>query len=405
MAGVVIAGTGQAGYKCAESLRSEGYDKSITLIGAEKHFPYQRPPLSKAYMKGEMDEQRLKFRSDEYYGDHDLELMLGTNVTGIEPDARIVQLSSGKSLSYEHLVLACGSKLRKLNIPGADLDGVCSLQSIEDADDIASRVSAASHIVVIGAGFIGLEFAAVARGLGKKVTILEAAGRVMERVLPAELSAYYFNLHTSRGATIICNAAVTQICGNDGKVSAVRCGDGTEYEAGLVIVGIGANANTELAQDAGVTCDNGIVVDAYCRTSDAHILAAGDCTRFVHPFNGANLRLESVQNAIDQARTVAASITGKDKPYDVVPWFWSDQYDIKLQIVGLAEGCDTQILRGDMRQDKFSIYHYRGDRLRAIECINTPGEAILGRRLLASGISPTPDQAADTDFKLKSLMT
>jgi len=404
MAGVIIVGAGQAGYKCAEALRAEGYGKSITIIGAEQHFPYQRPPLSKAYMKGEMDAASLTYRSDEYYDDHDLKLVTGTQVIKIEPGARRVHLASGKTCSYGHLVLACGSIVRKLELEGAGLDAVCSLQTIEDADNIAQKLSETENVVVIGAGFIGLEFAAVARGLGKSVTVLEAGDRVMARAVPPALSDYYLKLHQSRGVSIICKASVTKICGINGKVSAVRCADGSEYKAELVIVGIGALANTVLAQEAGLTCTGGIVVDAHGRTSDAHILAAGDCTFFVHPFNGAAMRLESVQNAIDQARAAAATITGKDKPYDAVPWFWSDQYDIKLQMVGLPQGCDKQVLRGDMAQNKFSIYHYRGDKLRAIDCVNRPGEAILGRKLLGAGISPMPDQAADTGFNLKSLM-
>ncbi len=404
MAGVVIVGAGQAGYKCAESLRAEGYERSITIIGAEKHFPYQRPPLSKAYMKGEMDAERLKFRSDEYYKDHKLELVTGTRVSRIEPATRKLRLGGGETRSYEHLVLACGSVMRKLSLPGADLDGVCSLQTIEDADTIAQKLSKTENVVVIGAGFIGLEFAAVARSLGKSVTVLEAAARVMARAVPPQLSEYYLRLHASRGVSIICNAAVSEICGEGGRVSAVRCADGSTHDAGLVIVGIGANANMTLAQEAGLECKNGIVVDAHCRTSEAHILAAGDCTFFVHPFNGVSMRLESVQNAIDQARSVAAAITGKNEPYDVVPWFWSDQYDIKLQMVGLAQGCDKQVLRGHMEDNKFSIYHYHGDTLRAIDCINRPGEAMLGRRLLGSGVSPRPEEAADMDFNLKSLM-
>ncbi len=404
MTGVVIVGAGQAGYKCAESLRSEGYGKPITLIGAEKHFPYQRPPLSKAYMKGEMDAERLKFRADGYYADHDLKLVTGTKVTGIDKDARNVQLRGGKTLPYEYLVLACGSVLRKLSLAGAELDGVCSLQSLEDAGRIAQKLSQTEDVVVIGAGFIGLEFAAVARSLGKKVTVLEAGTRVMARAVSPGISAWYLDLHASKGVNIICNAVVQEIRGENGKVNAVSLADGTVYEAGLVIVGIGANANTALAQEAGLTCKEGIVVDAHCRTSDKHILAAGDCTRFVHPFNGQSLRLESVQNAIDQARTAASAITGKNIPYDVVPWFWSDQYEIKLQMVGLAQGCDDEILRGDMKSNAFSIYHYRGENLRAIDCINRPGEAILGRRLLGAGISPTKAQAADTGFNLKSLM-
>ncbi len=403
MSGAVIIGAGQAGYKCAASLRDQGYEKPITIIGDESHYPYQRPPLSKAYMLGEMDAERLKFRSDNFYADHNIALHLNTSAISIERTEKEVQLSTGERLDYEHLVICSGARLRKLNVPGAELEGVFGLKSIDDADAIAQQLENSRHVVVVGGGFIGLEFAAVASKLGKSVTVLEAASRVMARVVMPELSEYFQQVHKSHNVNIICNAQLLQIIGNNGRVSAIATSSGDEFAADLVVVGIGVIANAQLAEAAGLKCDNGVEVDDYCRTSDENILAAGDCTRFIHPSGGEKIGLESVQNAIDQARIAALSILGKETPYSAVPWFWSDQYDVKLQMVGLRTGCDLAIRRDD-GPDKFAIFHYRDEKLRAINCINNAGIALLGRRLLTAGISPTPQQAGDTDFNLKSLM-
>ncbi len=403
MAGVVIIGAGQAGYKCSSDLRDAGYEKSIIIIGDESHYPYQRPPLSKAYMLGEMDAERLKFRSDDFYGDHNIELRRKVSALSIDRAEKKLQLSTGEALGYEQLVICSGARLRKVNVPGAELEGVFGLKTIDDADAIAKKLDSARCVVVIGGGFIGLEFAAVAARLGKQVTVLEAADRVMARVVVPELSQYFQQLHKSHNVNIICNAQVSRIIANGDMVSAVATGNGDEFAADLVVVGIGVIANAQLAEAAGLKCDNGIEVDNYCRTSDKNIFAAGDCTRFVHPFGGGKMGLESVQNAIDQARIAAANILGKNISYSAIPWFWSDQYDVKLQMVGLSAGCDLQIRRGE-KADKFAIFHYRDEKLRAIDCINNAGIALLGRRLLAAGTSPTPQQAQDVNFNLKSLM-
>ncbi|CCQ74511.1 NAD(P)/FAD-dependent oxidoreductase [Magnetospira sp. QH-2] len=401
--GVVIVGAGQAGYQTAESLRQEGYEGSITVVGEEPHVPYQRPPLSKAYLLGETDKHRLKFRAEEYYGEHAIDMRVNMAVTAIDRAAKHVSLSDGTTLDYARLVLATGARVRTLPVPGGDLDGVLTLKTLDDVDHIERRLKTVENVVVIGAGFIGLEFAAVSRKLGKNVTVLEAAPRVMGRVVSETLSSYFEQVHRDHGVRIHCNAMVSELTGN-GMVEAVLCADGTSYPADLVVVGIGVIPNVALAESAGLPCANGITVDEFCRTGDPDIYAAGDCAVYAHPFADAPLRLESVQNAADQGRTVAAAIAGNPKPYETVPWFWSDQFDLKLQMVGLQNGCDQMVIRGDREAHKFSLFHFRAGRLRAIDSINKAADHIQGRKLLAAGKSPTPEQAADESFKLNSLL-
>ncbi len=401
---VVIVGGGQAGYQTAESLRGEGYEGRITLLGGEPYAPYQRPPLSKAYLLGNVDKQRLKFRAEQYYTDHAIDLQTGTTVVSVDRAKRSLGLKDGTSLPYDQLVLATGARMRKLAVPGAELNGVFYLKTIDDVDRIEAQLGTATKVVVIGAGFIGLEFAAVAAQLGKDVTVLEATPRVMSRVVSPELSEFFTRTHESHGVSIVCDAMVSEIAGNSDAVETVVCDDGTSYPADMVVVGIGVIPDTDLAEASGLACDNGIIVDRFCRTADPHVFAAGDCTACHHPFVGRLIRLESVQNAADQGRTVAATITGHEKPYDTVPWFWSDQYDLKLQMVGLKDGGDEAVIRGDMDTGKFSQFHFRKGVLRAIDSVNRPADHIQGRKLLAAGLSPTPQQAADPDFSLKDLL-
>ncbi|WP_420569607.1 NAD(P)/FAD-dependent oxidoreductase [Thalassovita sp.] len=403
MSGVVVIGAGQAGYQTAESLRKEGFDGAITIIGEEPYAPYQRPPLSKAYLLGETDKDRLRFRTDEYYADQNIDLRVNVAVTGLDVAARQVTLSDGTSLAYDDLVIATGARVREIPVPGADLEGIFYLKTLADVDGIEARLADVDSVAVIGAGFIGLEFAAVARKLGKEVTVLEAAPRVMSRVVTEELSDYFTGVHQDHGVNVVCNAFVSGFEGEDA-VNAVTCKDGSSYPAQLVVVGIGVIPNSELAEAAGITCDNGIVVDENGRTSDPHVFAAGDVAAYANPFSGKLMRLESVQNAADQGRIVAAAIAGNPKPYNTVPWFWSDQYDLKLQMVGLQDGCDQTVLRGDEKAKKFSLLHFRDGQLRAIDSVNAAADHMMGRKLLAAGISPTPEQAADIGFKLKSLL-
>ena len=403
-AGVVIVGGGQAGYQTAESLRQLGFPGAITVIAAEDFPPYQRPPLSKAYLLGEVDRHRLKFRTEEYYAEHGIDLRLGAEATAIDRAGKRLLLADGTSLAYSHLVLATGARVRLLPIPGAELAGVHYLRSLADVEAIERRLGEVAAVAVIGAGFIGLEFAAVARKLGKPVTVLEAAPRVMARVVAPELSAFFDETHRAHGVDIHCDTAVVEIAGRDGQAAEVVCADGHRVAAGLVVVGIGVIPETGLADACGLTCDDGIVVDGHGSTDDPAIFAAGDCTAYHHPFAGRRIRLESVQNAADQGRTVAAAIAGQARVYDTVPWFWSDQYDVKLQMVGLSAGCEKVVVRGDRAGGKFSLFHYREGVLRAVDSVNRPADHILARKLLAAGISPTPEQAADADFKLKDLL-
>lgn len=401
---VVIAGGGQAGYQCAESLRQNGYAGAIVLASQEPRMPYQRPPLSKAYLLGNTDRERLQFRTGDYYAQHEIGLLLDTRVTGLDRPVREVELSSGERLAYDQLVLATGARVRTLPVPGADLEGVCTLRTLDDADLLAASLRTAERVVVIGAGFIGLEFAAVARQLGKTVSVIEARDRVMARAVPGVLSDYFVRLHRHHGVDIVCETVVAEIVGSAGRVASVHCRDGRIFSADLVVVGIGVLPNVELAAEAGLEVDDGIVVDPGGRTSDPDIFAAGDCASYAHPCAGHRLRLESVQNAADQARTVAATIAGHDRPYVAVPWFWSDQYDARLQMVGLSAGCDRHVIRGTRDGGRFSVFHYRGGVLRAIDSINRPADHILGRNLLARGVSPSPEQATDEAFPLRSLL-
>lgn len=405
---VVILGGGQAGWQTAESLRQgerqEGWTGSIELIGEETRLPYQRPPLSKAYLLGEIDLPRLMFRAPQWYADHDISVRTGVRATAIDRAARTVALDDGTYVAYDHLVLALGARPRPLPLAGADLPGVHHLKTIEHVTAIEAELAAVQDVAVIGAGFIGLEFAAVARKLGKRVTVLEAAPRVMARAVCPELSAFFADTHRSHGVDLRLGAGVAALIGG-ARVEAVQLADGSTIPAGLVVVGVGVLPEIELAAAAGLECDNGIVVDQYCRTSDPRIFAAGDCAAFRHPFaDGALIRLESVQNAADQGRIVAAAIAGKPKAYDAPPWFWSDQYDLKLQMVGLRQGCDLTVARGDMASAKFSLFHFRDGVLRSVDSVNRAADHIQGRKLLAAGVSPTPTQAADPDFKLAGLL-
>ncbi len=405
MAGVVIVGAGQAGYQVAESLRTEGYEGPITLVGEESVLPYQRPPLSKDYLLGRIDAERILYRPMEFYRQNDIDLRLETRVVDLDPARKCVQLASGDTLNFEALVLATGARVRRLSITGADLRGVCYLRTLADVDDIGARLEKARQVVVIGAGFIGLEFASVARKSGKLVTVLEAMDRVMARVVEPELSDFFTRLHKSHGVDIVCNAQADEVIGEGGRVTGVKTVDGKLLKADLVVVGIGVVPNMELAEQAGIDCGNGIIVDGFGETSAAGIYACGDCASYVHPFAGEAIRLESVQNAGDQARAVAAKIAGHDKPYMAVPWFWSDQYDVKLQMAGLTIGCDSHVVRGDPDSGHFSLFHYKNDRLRAVEAVAQPRDYIVGRMLLEKGISPDRQQAAEPDFNLKTLLS
>ena len=400
---VVIIGTGQAGFQAAASLRAEGYDDPVVMIGDERHHPYQRPPLSKAFMTGKQDAQNIFLRPSAFYQDHRIDLLAGEKAVEIDRANRRVRLASGSNVAYQTLVLATGARVRTLPIKGAELDGVCYLRTVDDAIDIKTRLEDARNVVVIGGGFIGLELASSARSLGKSVTVVELQPRLMPRMVAPLLSEFYREVHSGQAVEIVLGAAPVEIRGQDGRAREVRLSDGTLRAADVVAVGIGVLPNFELARDAGLAVSNGIAVDAYLRTGDENIYAIGDCAEHPNVFAAGRVRLESVQNAVDQGRSVAAAIAGRPDRYESVPWFWTDQFDVRLQMVGLSMGHDRIVTRGDPQSRKFSVFYFREGRLIAIDSINRPADHMIGRKLLASGVALTPDQASDESLDLKRL--
>lgn len=405
---IVITGAGQAGVQTAESLRAGGFTGPITMLGDEPYGPYHRPPLSKAWLAGEMDAVQLVMRAPEMLARKNITLRTDTTVVAIDRAAKHVQLADGSTLPYAGLVLATGSTPRALPLPGAQAQGVLALRSRDDASAIAERLALCQErqlpVVVIGGGFIGLEVAATARKKGLAVTVLEAAPRLLGRVLAPVLSDWYAELHRSHGVQLQLGAQITALEADaQGQVSGVRMADGSLVPAGLVVVGIGVVANEQLAVAAGLECERGIVVDACSRTSDPAIVAAGDCAVRRLP-NGNLLRLESVQNATEQAKSAAAALLGQERPFTATPWFWSDQYDKKLQMAGLSTGADRWSVRGDLSSGSFSVYHFQGERLLAVDSVNASKDHLQARKLLDAGISPTPEQAADATFDLVSLL-
>jgi 3-phenylpropionate/trans-cinnamate dioxygenase ferredoxin reductase subunit len=399
---VVIVGGGQAGLQVAMSLRQKKFEGGITIVGEEPVPPYQRPPLSKDYIKGQVTEQQVWLRPLEFYASRNIDLRLKTCVTAIDRANRCVTLAGGATLGYDSLVLATGARVRKLPVPGAELAGVVYVRTLADAVTMKPLIEAAQNIAVIGGGFIGLECAAVAATFGHTTTVLEAAERLMARVVSPELSAYYLDLHRSHGVVVRLSAEVVEITGNDGKASAVLCGDGTSVPADLVVIGIGIVPNDDLAAAAGLACDRGIVVDDMLRTADPNIYAIGDCAAFPHPMARGLVRLESVQNAVDQGKTVADAILGEAKPYTAVPWFWSDQYDAHLQMVGLCHPYDEHMMLGDMDAGVFSLVYFRDGALVGIDSVNKPADHVAGRKLLGAGKVIAPAQAREPGFDLKA---
>ena len=401
-AGTVIVGAGQGGFQAAASLREHGYVAPIALVGDEGLLPYQRPPLSKTYLLGEMDVERLLLRQQAFYATRSIELILDDRATAIDRAGARVTLASGRTLAYDHLVLALGARNRKLPVEGATLDGVFYLRTRAEADAIHARLLQAQNIVVVGAGFIGLELAAVASKLGKHVTVLEALGRAMSRAVTPPISDFYAQAHAGWGVELMLNARLQAIDGDGGRVAGVTLADGRSLAAELVLVGIGITPNVELAAAAGLATENGIVVDAQLATADPRISAIGDCAAFPHPASATRIRLELVQNAVDQGRCVAKRIAGVGEDYAAVPWFWSDQRDLKLQMVGLSGGCEVTVLRGDPAARAFSVFCFRAGKLVGIESVNRAADHMFGRRLLTAGESITAEEAADPAFDLKA---
>jgi 3-phenylpropionate/trans-cinnamate dioxygenase ferredoxin reductase subunit len=400
---VVIVGAGHAGFQLASSLRQAGYAEPILLLNDEPHLPYQRPPLSKAYLKGGGAPDSLMFRPDKFYREQTIEL-IADRAASIDRPARKLLLASGSSLEYEHLVLATGARNRLLDLPNANLEDVLYLRTLDESEVLRQRLAARRHVVVIGAGFIGLEFAATARAKGLEVDVVELGARVMARAVTAEISEFFQRRHAEAGIRIHFGVQVTSIESDGARVAGVSLSDGRHIAADLVVVGVGVLPNVELAGAAGLPVASGIIVGEHLLTSDPHISAVGDCALYASERFGGSLRLESVQNAADHARCVAARLTGDTKAYDGLPWFWSDQGPDKLQIAGLTTGYDRVLVRGDREQGAFSAFCYKADRLVGIESVNRAGDHMFGRRLLAANGSITPEQAMDTGFDLKAAL-
>lgn len=396
----VVIGAGQAGAALVAKLRSGGHAGAITLIGEEAAPPYQRPPLSKAYLMGEMEEGRLYLRSPEFYATNDITLRLGERVTGIDPVAKTVTVG-GDILSYDQLALTTGSVPRRLPSDiGGDLGGIYTVRSLADVDAMRAEFAHGRRVVIIGGGYIGLEAAAVAAKLGLGVTVVEMAPRILQRVAAPETSDYFRALHTSQGVKILESVGLDRLLG-EGRVTAARLTDGRELAADFVIAGVGILPATALAELAGLTIENGIKTDAHGRTSDPSIWSAGDCASF--PWRGGRLRLESVQNAIDQAELVAENMLGAGKDYVPVPWFWSDQYDCKLQIAGLNTGYDHIVTRGP-EGEAVSFWYFKGDQLLAVDAMNDPRAYMVGKRLLEMGRTVDPAAIRNPETVLKALL-
>jgi 3-phenylpropionate/trans-cinnamate dioxygenase ferredoxin reductase subunit len=397
---IVIIGAGQAAAQAVATLRAEGFDGALTVVGDETFPPYQRPPLSKTYLMGTFERERLFLKPDAFYSEAKCELILGVVAKKIDRAKKEVALADGGVLGYDKLLIATGSRVRPMRVPGVDLANIFYLRSIADVDAMRPHFTAGKKLAVVGAGYIGLEVAAVAKKTGMDVTVFEAMDRVMTRAVSRPISAFYDEVHRKAGVVFHLNTGVEAFEG-DGAVKAVRAG-GQSHACDLALVGIGIMPNCELAVDAGLKCEDGIWVDQHCVTSDPAIFAAGDCTR--HHGRGGNLiRLECVQNAIDQAKHAALAMAGKPVPYGEVPWFWSDQYDLKLQIAGLAHPEDKMVMRGDPASRKFAVFHLRGGKVAAVEAVNAAPEYIVGRKLIHDSASVAPERLADTTIPMKNI--
>lgn len=397
MSSIIIAGAGHAGGQAAASLRQEGFEGEIVVIGDEPHIPYQRPPLSKQYLAGEHGLERVYLRPEKFYADRSIIIRSGVRVEAIDRAAQTVATSDGDSLSYEKLLLATGSRPRLLQLDTGDLAGVHYLRTIADVDAIRAEMAPGRKVAVVGGGYIGLEVAAVCIEAGLEVRVIEMEDRILKRVTTPDMSEFYHDLHSSRGVTLHTGTKVTGFAGND-TVRQVLCGE-SAFDADLVIIGIGIVPNVELAADAGLACDNGIVVDDRCRTADPNIYAAGDCTNHPNPLLDRRLRLESVPNAMEQARVAAANMSGGDKAYASVPWFWSDQYDLKLQMVGFAADGDTEVLRGDKSANSFAVFHLKNGAITAVDAVNSPKEFMICRRLIGREVDARALANPETDLK------
>jgi 3-phenylpropionate/trans-cinnamate dioxygenase ferredoxin reductase subunit len=402
---IVVVGGGQAGYQVAASLRDEGFAGPLTIVGDEPGLPYQRPPLSKAYLAADGGSpDSLTLRPQSFYDKHLVDLV-GEPAIAIDRSTSVVCLRSGRELPYAHLVLATGTRARLIPVPGLDLDGVLTLRTRADADALRARLSPDTRVVVIGGGFIGMEVAAAACKAGAATTVIETLDRVLARAAAPEISAHVTAMHADHGVRVLLGQVVAAVRGDAGRVTGVELGDGTLLAADVVVVGVGVVPNVELAEAAGLPVDNGVVVDEQLLTADPAISAIGDCASYPSPHAGCRTRLESVQNAVDHARHVAARLTGGPvKPYGEVPWFWTHQFDMRIQMAGIGRADDRRVVYGEPATGKFSVFRFQGDRLMAVESVNRTGDHISARKALAGDRLPTPAEVAAAGFDFKAFV-
>lgn len=401
---VVVIGGSHGAAQLVVSLRQEGWTGKISLVSAEPIVPYHRPPLSKTYLAGEQHQDEILIRPANFYPGAEVDLVLGSRVIAINREDKYITLHDGGRIRYDKLALTTGANVRKLALPGGHLKGVLYLRDLGDVDRIRQFTGKDKHAVVIGGGYIGLEAAASLKKNGMHVTVLEALPRVLQRVTASEISEFYRRVHREEGVDVLTGVVAKSING-EGLVESVSCENGLQIKADLVIIGIGVLPETKLAEDAGLEVDNGILVDEFARTSDHDIVAAGDCTNHFNPLYQRRIRLESVQNATDQAKTAAKTLCGKLEPYRSLPWFWSDQYDVKLQIAGLSQGYDHVVVRGDWEKGRsFSVFYFLKHKFIAVDAVNRPKEFMLSRRLLAEGRTPDLTQLGDDSIPIQDLL-
>lgn len=400
---IVVIGSGQAAIQTVMSLKRNEFTGSIKVIGEEDHLPYQRPPLSKDFLLEEYKPERVSLKKKEFYEENGVDLILGKRAESIDTILKEITLSDENKIRYNQLIIATGSRVRKLNVPGSDKKGIYYLRDLDDANALKQRLKKNKKMVIVGAGYIGLEVASVAASLGVEVTVIEMANRVMNRTVDPIISSYYQKLHESHGVKIHLDNGLKAFEGGD-SVNAVLCSDGLMLEADLVVIGAGVLPNQEIAIEAGLECNNGIMVNEFGETSTAHVYACGDCTN--HPNKGLNtrLRLESVHNAMEQSKTVANTIMGNKEPYDQVPWFWSDQYDHKLQLVGISGDHDEVVMRGLESEQKFLLFYLKNSELIAVNAINSSKEFLICRKLVANKVKISSDVIKDQSVNLNDLL-
>lgn len=403
MEDLVIIGAGQSAIQCINSLKKEGYAGSITMIGEEEHLPYQRPPLSKGFLEDSVNKERLYFKKLDFFTENKIQLKLGTQANKVDLENKLVFLSDDTHLSFDKLVFATGSRVRKLDFPGSNLSSIHYLRGLDDAESIKNDLERSKEVVVIGAGYIGLEVAAIAAKKNVTVSVIEMADRVMNRTVDPQISDYYLKLHQNNGVKFIFNNSLEEIKGSK-KVESVLCSDGSEIKADMVIIGAGIIPNVELADQAGVFCDNGILVDEFGQTNYKNVYACGDCTSHPNKLLNKQLRLESVHNAMEQSKTVAFSALAKPLEYNQVPWFWSDQYDHKLQIVGLSGEHDNVVMRGNTKDQKFMLFYTKDNQLIAVDAVNNPKEFLICRKLVANKVKIKSEMISDINTNLNDLI-